>query len=52
MNGSLKNILSGSYWTSSPDPKDPEDSALSAYSSNGYISATDICENAYSLCVK
>jgi len=51
-NGILKNIRPGSYWTSSPDPKDPEDNVLSVYSSNGYISATDICDDAYSLCVR
>lgn len=51
-NGTLKKIHSGSYWTSSVDPKDPEDNALSAYSSNGYIFSMDVCDGAYALCVR
>jgi len=51
-NGTLKNIHPGSYWTSWADPKEPEDNALSAYSSNGYISPLDVCDDAYALCVR
>jgi len=50
--GALKNIRPGSYWTSSPDPKDPEDNALSVYSTNGHISVLDTCDDAYALCVR
>ena len=50
-NGALKKIRIGSYWTSSPDPKAPEDNALAVYS-NGHVYPLDICEPAYALCVR
>jgi len=50
-NGTLKKIRLGSYWTSSVDPKEPEDNALAVYS-NGHVYALDICDAAYALCVR
>ena len=50
-NGTLKKIRVGSYWTSSVDPKAPEDNALASYS-NGHIYPLEICDAAYVLCVR
>lgn len=50
-NGTLKKIRLGSYWTSSVDPKAPEDNALAVYS-NGHLHALEICDSAYALCVR
>lgn len=50
-NGTLKNIRTGSYWTSSLDPKEPEDNAIAVYS-NGHLFPLEICEPAYALCVR
>lgn len=50
-NGTLQKIRTGSYWTSLPDPQDPEDNVLSVYS-NGHVSPLDICDDAYALCVR
>ncbi|WP_297440990.1 DUF1566 domain-containing protein [Sulfurimonas sp.] len=50
-NGTLKKIRLGSYWTSSVDPKAPEDNALAVYS-NGHVHALEVCGAAYALCVR
>lgn len=50
-NGALKKIRTGSYWTSSVDPKAPEDNALAVYS-NGHVFPLQICDTAYALCVR
>ncbi len=50
-NGTLKKIRLGSYWTSSVDPKAPEDNALAVYS-NGHLHALEVCDAAYALCVR
>lgn len=50
-NGTLKKIRLGSYWTSSVDPKAPEDNALAVYS-NGHVYPLEICDSAYALCVR
>ncbi len=50
-NGTLKKIRLGSYWTSSLDPKAPEDNALAVYS-NGHVHPLEVCDAAYALCVR
>jgi len=50
-NGTLKKIHLGGYWTSSVDPKAPEDNAIAVYS-NGHEYTLDVCDTAYALCVR